>query len=204
MKSIKFLWLALFVGALALAGCKSGEEAAGDDHAAEGSAAGEHGEEAAEEGSAAGEEAAEEPAAEEAAAAPAAEAAAAGGDFAASAEALHGTWNADFQALLASQEMSEEERAMATAMLGSASMAITFNADGTMTMAGSMMGQEQSESGTFTVVSTEGNKLTLSGTTAGGEGEEPETQTFTLTFASATAMTMADDSGEAIPFNKAQ
>lgn len=203
MKSIKFLWLALFVGALALAGCKSGGEEAGGEEAAEGSGAAEAVEEAVEEGSAAAEEAVEavEEAAAEAAEAPAAEA---GGDFAASAEALHGTWNADFQALLASQEMSEEERALATAMLGSASMAITFNADGTMSMAGSMMGQEQSESGTFTVVSTEGNKLTLSGTTAGGEGEEPETQTFTLTFASATAMTMADDTGEAIPFNKAQ
>lgn len=202
MKSIKFLWLALFVGALALAGCKSGGEEAGGEEAAEGSGAAEAVEEAVEEGSAAAEEAVE--AVEEAAEAPAAEAAAAGGDFAASAEALHGTWNADFQALLASQEMSEEERALATAMLGSASMAITFSADGTMSMAGSMMGQEQSETGTFTVVSTEGNKLTLSGTTAGGEGEEPETQTFTLTFASATAMTMADDTGEAIPFNKAQ
>ena len=209
MKSTKFLWLSLLVGCFAFAGCNSGEEAAegGEEAAEEGGeeAAEESGEEAAEEG---GEEAAEggEEAAEEGgeeAAANNNEAAAAGGDFAASVGALHGTWNADFQAMLASQEMTEEERAMATAFLAGAQMALTFNADGSLAMNGTMMGQEQSESGTWAEVGAEGSTLTIS-TTTQAEGEEAETETMTVTFASATSITIADPEGEAIPFNKAQ
>lgn len=205
MKSTKFLWLSLLVGSLAFAGCKGGEDTAaeGGDEAAEASgeeAAGEEGgeeaagEEAAEEG---GEEAAAEPTTQ-----PAGEAAPAG-DFAAAAGALHGTWNADFQAMLASQEMTEEERAMATAFLAGAQMDLTFNADGSLTMAGVMMGQEQTESGTWSEVGAEGSVLTISTTTA-AEGAEAETETMTVTFASATSITIADPEGEAIPFNKAQ
>lgn len=184
MKYSKFLWLSLVVGSLAIAGCNSGDDTA------------EGGEEAAE---ASGEEAAEE----EPTTQPAGEAAAAGGDFTASAAALQGTWGADFQAMLAGQEMTEEERAMATAFLAGATMNLTFNADGTLAMNGVMMGQEQSETGTWSEVGAAGNVLTVSTTTT-SEGAEAETETMTVTFASATSITIADPEGEAIPFNKAQ
>ncbi len=221
MKSIKFLWSALFVSALVLAGCKSGAdamnevaegaeaaaaaaaEAAGSGAAAVGDLAA-AGAEAAGSGANAVAEGAANAAEGAVAAAEGAVEAVAGSDFTATAEALHGTWNADFQALLAGQEMSDEERALANAMLGSATMALTFAADGNMNMAGSMMGQEQNESGTYTIVSTEGNTMVVAGTTPGEEGEEPKTETLTVTFASATSMTMSDDSGESIPFNRAQ
>ena len=212
MNSTKYLWLSLLVGSLALAGCDSGEDAADEegDEAAEASgdeAAGEEGgEEAAADDrvgeEAAGDEGGEEAAGDEPTSQPAAEAAAAG-DFAANAGALHGTWNADFQAMLASQEMTEEERAMATTFLAGAQMALTFNADGSLAMGGVMMGQEQTESGTWSEVGAEANVLTIS-TTSASEGAEAETETMTVTFASATSIMIADPEGEAIPFNKAQ
>ena len=207
MKCTKFLWLSLLVGTLTLGACKS-EQAA--DGAAEGSAAAEAApaeaapaEAAPAEGSAAPEAApATQPAAVEGSGAAAAPAAApADPNFVASAESIHGTWAADFQAMLASQEMSEEERALATAMLGSAQMDLTFAADGTMTMAGSMMGQQQTESGTWSMISANGNSLQVAATTQ-KEGEEPETQNFTVTFNNANSITMADEGGEAIPFNR--
>jgi uncharacterized lipoprotein NlpE involved in copper resistance len=134
---------------------------------------------------------------------PAGEAAATSGDFAASVAALHGTWSADFQAMLAGQEMTEEERSMATAFLEGAQMDLIFNADGSLAMAGVMMGQEQTESGTWTEVGTEGSVLTIS-TTQQSEGAEPETETMIITFASATSISISDPDGESIPFNKAQ
>ncbi len=201
MNSMKFLWLSLLVGSLALAGCNSsGDDAEGGDEVdeASGEAAGEEGGEAAE---ASGDEAATGDEAEEAEAEPTTQPAA--GDFAATAGALHGTWNADFQAMLAAQEMTEEERSMATAFLEGAQMDLTFNADGSLAMAGVMMGQEQTESGTWTEVGTEGSVLTIS-TTQQAEGAEPETETMTVTFASATSISISDPDGESIPFNKAQ
>lgn len=212
MKCTKFLWLSLLVGALALGACKS--EQTGDG-AAEGSAAAEAApaeaapaEAAPAEGSAAPEAApaeaapATQPAAGEGSGSAAAPAAApVDPNFVASAESIHGTWAADFQAMLASQEMAEEERALAAAMLGSAQMDLTFGADGTMTMAGSMMGQQQTESGTWSMLSANGNSLQLAATTQ-KEGEEPETQNFTVTFNNANSITMADEGGEAIPFNR--
>ncbi|MCB9520831.1 MAG: hypothetical protein H6699_08150 [Myxococcales bacterium] len=217
MKSSKLVFLAVLCGSLAFAGCKSGggDEAAAP--AAEGSAAAEA---PAAEAPAAEAPAAEAPAAEAAApaegsGAPAvAEGSGAGSqptaqlptsDFVATAEALHGTWNADFQAMLASQQMSEEERAMATAMLGSAQMALTFNADGTMVMNGVMMGQTQTENGTWAFVSADANKLSISATTA-KEGSEPQTQAMTVAFVNGTACVITDgnEGSQAIPFNKAQ
>jgi uncharacterized lipoprotein NlpE involved in copper resistance len=99
--------------------------------------------------------------------------------------------------------MTEEERSMATAFLEGAQMALTFNADGSLAMAGVMMGQEQTESGTWTEVGTEGSVLTIS-TTKQVEGAEPETETMIITFASATSISISDPDGESIPFNKAQ
>ena len=198
------LWkLAVLLGAIALIGCPSGggEEAEGS------------GEEAAGE-EAAGDEAA--PATQDGAAEtqPAGEEAAGSGDDAAAAEAapagdapesvtaenLHGTWDADMQATLAN--LPEEERAMAQMFLASAEMALTFNADGTMNMNVKMMGEEKSESGGFSVASSEGNVLTISATTT-GEGGAEETQTMTITFSTIDTIEMRDtESPQAFVFKR--
>lgn len=113
----------------------------------------------------------------------------------ASAELLVGMWDADFDALLAAEDMSEEDRALATAMLRSARMQVAFDADGTMRMRGEMMGQEQSESGTWESIRASGAELVISGTTDDGE-----TQSFTVVFETNDTMTVSDESGEPIPF----
>lgn len=113
----------------------------------------------------------------------------------ASAELLVGMWDADFDALLAEGDFSEEERAMATAMLGSARMQLAFDADGAMRMRGEMMGHFQEESGTWESMTASGAELVISGTTDDGE-----TQSFTVVFETNETMTMSDDAGEAIPF----
>ncbi len=188
------LWkLAILLGALTLFGCPSGGDAPAEGEAS-GEAAGEEGgEEAAEEG---GEEAAEEEGGEEAAEEPASqpageEAAAPAGDFAAANDSIHGTWDADMQATLAG--MPEEERALAAMLLGSAQMNLTFGADGTMNMSMTMMGEEQSQAGTFSVSGTEGNVVTLTTTTE--EEGETETENMTATFTDANTMELrsADD-----------
>lgn len=118
------------------------------------------------------------------------------------AEALYGSWDADFQSMLQAQDMSEEERALASAMLGSAQMRLTFDPDGTMLMTGQMMGQQQSERGTWQFVSARDSTLTIAATTT-KVGEAPETQVFRVTFHSPDRVEMNDEGGDAIPFNRA-
>ena len=197
------LSLILLVGALAIAGCNSSGtdgpepgtegEAATEGSAAEGSAA---------EGEAAEGEAAEDEAAEGSAAEGSA---AAGGEAAAAgpitAESLHGAWEADFQAMLADPEMSEEERAMAQAVLGSATMILTFGADGSLTMTGMTMGEEMKQAGTCEVLSIDGSTATLS-TSMTREGGELDTETMTVVFDGAAAMTMSDEGGRPVPFKR--
>ena len=74
-------------------------------------------------------------------------------------------------------------------------------ADGSLTSAANMMGQEQTEAGTYSVATNEGNTLSVS-TTVTKEGSEPEVETVTVTFASADSITISDEGGEAIPFNR--
>lgn len=189
------LWkLAILLGALTMFGCPSGGdapaegddngEASGDEAAAE-----EGGDEAA--GEEGGEEAAEEEAAEPATQPAGEEAAAPAGDFTATNDSLHGTWDADMQATLAG--MPEEERALAAMLLGSAQMNLTFGADGTMNMSMTMMGEEQSQAGTFSVTSTEGNVVNLTTTTEEEGEQKTETMTATFTDANTLELRSADD-----------
>ena len=201
MKRFNLWKLAVLCGALTMFGCPSNTEAP----AAEGSGAADEAAPAADEAAPAAEEAAGDeaaadeaaPAAEEAAAtqpaAEAGEAAPAGEaiDYVATNDSLMGTWDADMQATLAG--LPENERQMAMVVLGSAQMQLTFSADGTMNMSMTMMGEEKSEGGTFSVVSTEANVVTLS-TTTETEGEATtETMTATFSDANTVALRSADD-----------
>ena len=205
MKNLSFWKLLVLVAALAVFGCNSGggEEAAeGGEESAEGS-----GEEAAEEGGEEGGEEAAEEGGEEAAAEEGGEEAAAGGDApsAVTAENLHGQWNADFQRMLEGEEMTEEERQMAQALFGSAEISFTFGTDGSLTMNANMMGQQETETGSWEVVSTEGNVITISATKDPAEGEEAETETMVVTFESMTTVSMTEEGGgETLYFNRAE
>jgi len=214
MKNLSFWKLLVFVAALALFGCNSGggedtaeggeesAEGSGDEAAEEGGEEG--GEEAAEEG---GEEEAAEEGGEEAAAEEGGDTAAAGGEApsAVTAENLHGQWNADFQRMLEGEEMTDEERQMAQALFGSAEISFTFGADGSLTMNANMMGQQETESGSWEVQSTEGNVLTISATKDPAEGEEAETEVMVVTFESMNTVAMTEEGGgETLYFNRAE
>lgn len=213
------IWLAIFAATLVLAACKNNAENSGEGAAAPAAEAAAEGGEAVAEVAAEGEaaveaagEAVEEAVGEVAgtgAAAPAAGEVAAAPtpvevdpNFVATAESLHGTWAADFQSLLSGGDMSAEERAMMQAMLANATMEFTFTADGTLALDGTVMGQTQSESGTWAFVSAEGNTVNLSMTMATAEGAEPETKTMKAVFSSANHMVLSDDAGEEVPFNR--
>jgi uncharacterized lipoprotein NlpE involved in copper resistance len=89
----------------------------------------------------------------------------------ASEDSLVGTWAADLVAMMAGEMegMEESERAMVEAMMEGASMTITFNADHTMAMEMSMMGETESEAGTWSLVSATGNTLVVQTTSPEGE-----------------------------------
>lgn len=116
-------------------------------------------------------------------------------------ELLIGSWSADFRAMLAAEPLDDEERALAEAMLGNASMVLRFDADGSVNMNGSMMGQTQTETGTWSAVGATGHVLTIVVTTQ-APGGTPESERMVVTFNGPERLWMADDSGESIPFNR--
>lgn len=119
--------------------------------------------------------------------------------FSASAEQLHGTWSADFVRMLSAQEMAPEEREFALALLAGSTLEVSFGADGALGLSGTMMGQQQSASGTWTAVTAEGNVLRLATTTSEGSGE-PVEEVMTIVFYNADFLTLSDEAAEPIPF----
>ncbi len=203
----KFLVLAaafLFAGCPSQSAPAEGTGAAEGSAAVEGTAAAVEGTAAAAEGTAAAAEGTAA-AAEGTAAAPAAADGSGGSDFAGpvTAEMLHGTWNVDFARSMAAAEMSEEERAMAMALMGSMQMSITFAADGTMTMNATMMGENKTESGSYRIVSTSANTITIE-TTSPAEGSgAPETEGGTIIFDSPTSARIQPEGETALFMTKA-
>lgn len=91
---------------------------------------------------------------------------------------LPGTWAVDMMAMLEGQKMDEQQKKMMEMMFANASIQITFKPDGAFSAKTNMMGQEQEDSGTWSVLSSEGNTLTV--TTTSQEGEKTETLTMTF------------------------
>lgn len=120
-----------------------------------------------------------------------------------SAATLHDTWSADFQAMLASQQMAEEERALAMALMGSMQMTFTFSPTGTLTIATTAMGEAKEEQGTYSVTSVEGNVINATMT-----GPDGQTESMIITFADNDNFTLRpaqqEGSGapEQIPFHR--
>lgn len=189
------LKLVLLGAVLALGACKSETPAAGE---ATGEAAA-----AATEGTGAETAAAAEGTGTEAAAAAAAPAA----DGAVTAASLNGTWNANFQKTLENQEMTEEERNMAMAFIAMMQMSMTFADGGAMTMNATMMGQTETQAGSFEVLSVEGNTITIRATKAVAEGSgAPEVETMVVTFENNNSITMrqgTEAEGETLYFDRA-
>ena len=78
-----------------------------------------------------------------------------------------GSWNLDTQAMIAA--LPEAEREMAGAFMGMMQMNMTFGADNTVNMRVSMMGQEETESGTWESVSRDGDTHVIRITSSDGE-----------------------------------
>ncbi|MCA9564037.1 MAG: hypothetical protein KC561_11145 [Myxococcales bacterium] len=85
-----------------------------------------------------------------------------------------GSWAVDVGAMMEAEMAgaTPEEQQMAQAMIGSMSMVITFGADNTANMVMSMMGETETESGTYQVLSSEGSTVTLSMTSSDGTVEQ--------------------------------
>lgn len=196
------LKLVLLGAVLALGACKSNTEtpAAGEGTGEAAAAATEGTGAEAAEGTGAEAAAAEGTGAAAAAAAPAA-------DGAVTAASLNGTWNANFQKTLENQEMTEEERNMAMAFIAMMQMSMTFAEGGAMTMNATMMGQTESQTGTFEVLSVEGNTITIRATKAAAEGSgAPEIETMVVAFENNNSITMrqgTEADGETLYFDRA-
>lgn len=120
-----------------------------------------------------------------------------------SAATLHDTWSADFAAMLAQQQMAEEERALAMALMGSMQMTFTFSPSGSLTIATTAMGEAKEETGSYTVTSVEGNVINATMT-----GPDGQTESMILTFSDNNNFTLRpatqEGSGapEQIPFRR--
>jgi len=88
--------------------------------------------------------------------------------YTATASSHVGTWDVDFAATMAQQPMSEEERAMAMQIMGDASMQMVFGADNSASMTANMMGQVESETGTWTLVGVDASTVTVTLTSVDG------------------------------------
>ena len=75
-----------------------------------------------------------------------------------SADPLVGTWVLDTSAM--TEGMTEEEAALVMAFMGSMEITYTFNADGTLKADVSMMGEEESSTGTY---KAEGGNIVITG-----------------------------------------
>lgn len=118
--------------------------------------------------------------------------------FLASAETLHGTWEIDFEPMLASLPANEQE--MARQMMGSMEMTLTITPEGGFTMNASMMGETQTETGTYEVVSTALDIVTVNMTTTETSMPSgPETTTIVFTFVDADNMVGVEDGLEHEP-----
>lgn len=93
--------------------------------------------------------------------------------FAPTEATLVGTWNADFARMLADDPtLADEERAMMQSIMGQMSMSMTFGADGALRLEANMMGETESEVGTYQVTRVDGRVLIVSATSAGSDAPE--------------------------------
>lgn len=115
---------------------------------------------------------------------------------------LVGTWSADFDKMLSTMEMTSEERQRAHTFLDGAEMVLRFNADGTLTMDDAMMGQQQHHVGTWVLLGTADQTITITATSQEEEGGTPETEEMTVVFYDDNAISISDAEGGEIPFNR--
>lgn len=88
--------------------------------------------------------------------------------------AIYGLWALDVPATIESTagDTSPEERAMIEQMMAAMSMSITIAQEGTLTMTASMGGEAESEVGTWTLESNEGNTFVINAISPDGETEQ--------------------------------
>lgn len=87
---------------------------------------------------------------------------------------LNGAWIIDADATIA--QLPEDQQAMAGAFIRMMKIGMVFGADGALEMSVSMMGEQETQAGTFKVLGIEGDVFTLEMTRAAEEGAEAEAE----------------------------
>jgi hypothetical protein len=116
---------------------------------------------------------------------------------------LHGVWRADIASMLAAEaaSMAPEELAMMQALMGSMSIDFEFRPDGTARMSMSGMGQAETKTGTWRLLSITGSSIQFELIETPALGTAPSPELFTAAFDSTNNMSLTKDGDpQVIPF----
>lgn len=116
---------------------------------------------------------------------------------------LHGVWRADIASMLAAEaaSMAPEELAMMQALMGSMSIDFEFRPDGTARMSMSGMGQAETKTGTWRLLSITGSTIQFELIETPALGTAPSPELFTAAFDSTNNMSLSKDGDpQVIPF----
>lgn len=96
---------------------------------------------------------------------------------------LHGAWIIDADATI--NQLPEDQQAMAGAFIRMMKIGMVFNEEGKLEMSVSMMGEQETQTGTYKVISVEGDVFTVEMTRDAEEGaEQEESSSMYVTFLS--------------------
>lgn len=107
---------------------------------------------------------------------------------------LHGVWNVNFLKTIENQTLTEEARTEAASFIGTMQIRVTFTEDGTMTMNATLMGQPETRTGSYEVISVDGNTITIRATKT-ETGSAPEVETIVMTFENENSIMMRPSDG---------
>lgn len=98
------------------------------------------------------------------------------------AASLHGTWQANFRRTNENRTLTNEERELVLRFVDSMHLSVTFGANSSYEASVTMMGQSQTETGSYEVLSIAGNTATVRITTSVDGSEAPKIRALIATF----------------------
>lgn len=116
---------------------------------------------------------------------------------------LHGVWQADIASMLADEaaNMEPEELAMMQALMEGMTIQFEFRSDGTARMSMTGMGQAETKTGTWRLLSVQGSSIRFELIETPALGTSPVPEQFTAAFDSTNNMTLTKDGDpQVIPF----
>lgn len=114
---------------------------------------------------------------------------------AATEENVIGSWNADFAAMLAAEELTAEERAAIEGMVAGAAATMSLNADHTASYHAEMMGQVEDKAGTWALDPATSSITIVDSTTA-------ETVVMTVAVPDATTLILTTPEGDSMVWRR--